>query len=289
MKIGNIYNLPQPFVDLVSESDYSSGDADITTTSLFQPPKIRELMKRHADKITEDASDRVWVMLGSANHYVLEKIANKNPERYIAEHRYYADIDGVKLGGQIDLYDKEEQVLYDYKVSSVYKAMSDDHFDWTAQASVNKMLLEHNGIPVKRAAIILVMKDFKLRDSKIKANYPKCAVQEIKLNTWGEVETLAWARSRITLHEKAKTLTDDEIPICTPEERWRTPDVFAVLPKKGAKRAVNNGLFEERLQAESLAREIGGHVEERIGQDRRCQDFCRVRSYCTYGRQLKLD
>lgn len=289
MNITNKYGLPKPFVDLVSESDYSAGEADITTTSLFQPPKIRELTKRHGEKITEDASDRVWVMLGSANHWVLEQIAKRDPERYIAEHRYYADIDGVKLGGQIDLYDKEEQILYDYKVSSVYKAMSDDHFDWTAQASVNKMLLEHNGIPVKRAAIILVMKDFKLRDSKIKADYPKCAVQEIKLNTWGEVETLAWVKSRITLHEKAKTLTDDEIPICTPEERWEKPTVWAVLPKEGAKRAVNGGLYESESEALLHAKRISGAVERRDGSSTRCENYCRVREFCQYGKQLKLD
>jgi hypothetical protein len=286
MTITNIHSLPQPFVDLVSESSYSAGEADITTTSLFQPPKIRELMRRHADTITEDASDRVWTMLGTANHYVLEQIAKRNPERYIAEERLYLDIDGVKLGGQIDLYDKQEQVLYDYKVSSVYKAMSDDRFEWTAQAAVNRLLLEHNGYPVKRAAIILVMKDFRLRDSKIKADYPKCPVVEIKLDAWKPEETFAYIKSRITLHQQAKELPDDQIPICTEAERWRVPDLYAVLPKAGAKRAVNNGTYEDRLQAESHAKRIGGVVEERLGEDRRCIDFCKLRTHCNYWRNL---
>jgi hypothetical protein len=286
MTITNNFSLPQPFVDLVSESSYSAGEADITTTSLFQPPKIRELMRRHADTITEDASDRVWTMLGTANHYVLEQIAKRNPERYVCEERFYMDVDEVKLGGQIDLYDKQEQVLYDYKVSSVYKAMSDDRFEWTAQAAVNRLLLEHNGYPVKRAAIILVMKDFRLRDSKIKADYPKCPVVEIKLDAWKPEETFAYIKSRITLHQQAKELPDDQIPICTPEERWRVPDLYAVLPKKGAKRAVNNGTYEDRLQAESHAKSIGGVVEERLGEDKRCADYCRVKSNCNYWRSL---
>jgi hypothetical protein len=207
----------------------------------------------------------------------------------VCEERYYMDVDGVKLGGQIDLYDKQEQVLYDYKVSSVYKAMSDDRFEWTAQAAVNRLLLEHNGYPVKRAAIILVMKDFRLRDSKIKADYPKCPVVEIKLDSWKPEETFAYIKSRITLHQQAKDLPDDQIPICTPEERWRTPDIFAVLPKKRAKRAINGGLKEDRLSAEMLAKEVGGVVEERIGEDRRCIDFCRVRGMCSYGRNLKIN
>jgi hypothetical protein len=289
MTITNIYGLPQPFVDLVSESSYSAGEADITTTSLFQPPKIRELMRRHADTITEDASDRVWTMLGTANHYVLEQIAKRNPERYIAEERLYLDVDGVKLGGQIDLYDKQEQVLYDYKVSSVYKAMSDDRFEWTAQAAVNRLLLEHNGYPVKRAAIILVMKDFRLRDSKIRADYPKCPVVEIKLDAWKPEETFAYIKSRITLHQQAKELPDDEIPICTPEERWEKPTIYAVLPKEGAKRAVNGGLYESESEAKAHAARINGAVERREGSCPRCEDYCRVRTQCNFGRNLKIN
>jgi hypothetical protein len=246
-------------------------------------------MRRHADKVTEDASDRVWTMLGTANHYVLEQIAKRNPERYVCEERFYMDVDGLKLGGQIDLYDKQEQVLYDYKVSSVYKAMSDDRFEWTAQAAVNRLLLEHNGYPVKRAAIILVMKDWRMRDSKIKADYPKCPVAEIKLDAWKPEETFAYIKSRITLHQKAKDLSDDEIPTCTPEERWEKPTVYAVLPKKGAKRAVNGGLHESESEAKAHAARISGAVERRDGSCPRCEDYCRVRTQCNFGRNLKTN
>jgi hypothetical protein len=287
MTITNQFGLPQPFVDLVSEDTYSKGESDITTTGLAQPPKISELWRRHGNEITIDCSEKVWTMLGTANHYVLEQIAKRNPERYLTEVRLYMDVDGMKLGGQIDLYDKQGQVLYDYKVSSVYKALSDDRFDWTAQAAINTLLLQHNGYPVKRAAIILVMKDWKLRDSKIKADYPKCAIVEIKLEPWKPEETFAYIKSRINLHQQAKELSDDQIPICTESERWRVPDLYAVLPKKGAKRAVNNGTYEDRLQAEAHAKRIGGVVEERLGEDKRCADYCRVRAYCNYGRNLK--
>ena len=228
-------------------------------------------------------------MLGTANHYVLEQIAKRNPERYVTEERFYMDVDGMKLGGQIDLYDKQEQVLYDYKVSSVYKAMSDDRFEWTAQAAVNRLLLEHNGYQVKRAAIILVMKDWRMRDSKIKADYPKCPVVEIKLDAWKPEETFAYIKSRITLHQQAKDLSDDEIPICTPEERWEKPTIYAVLPKEGAKRAVSGGLYESESEAEAHSRRINGSVERREGSCPRCESYCRVRSQCNFGRNLKIN
>ena len=287
--VTNKYGLPQPFVDLVSADTYSAGKADITTTSLFQPPKIRELMRRHGDKVTEDASDRVWTMMGTANHWVLEQIAKKNPERYITEERFYMDIDGVKLGGQIDLYDKQEQVLYDYKVSSVWKALSDDLSDWNAQASINTLLLQHNGIPVKRASIILVMKDWKLRDSKQKQGYPQCAVREIPLELWKDVETLAYIKSRISLHQQAKSLADDDIPICTEKERWSKPTTYAVLPKKGAKRAVNGGIYESESDAKDHAKRISGIIEKRAGSHTRCEDYCRVRQFCQFGKTLKSE
>jgi len=286
--ISNIYNLPQPFVDLVSGDTYSKGESDITTTGLAQPPKIAELWRRHADEITMDCSEKVWTMMGTANHWVLEQIALRNPERYIAERRYYLDIDGMKLGGQIDLFDRETETLWDYKVSSVYKAMSDDHQDWTKQANVNKLLCEHNGIYPKKLAILLVMKDWRRKDSEIKADYPKCAIQEIQLPIWNPEETFAYIRSRIALHNAAKLVeNEDGIPVCTEEERWAKPTTWAVLKEKGAKRAVANGIYQSRAEAEEHSRRINGYVEERIGSNTRCESYCTVRKWCNFGRSLK--
>lgn len=288
-RITNIYGLPQPFVDLVSEDTYSKGESDITTTGLAQPPKIAELWRRHADEITMDCSEKVWTMLGTANHYVLEQIAKRNPERYVAEQRFYIDVDGVKLGGQIDLFDRETETLWDYKVSSVYKAMSDDRLDWTKQANVNKLLCEHNGIHPKKLAILLVMKDWKRKDAEFKADYPKCAIQEIPLPIWKEEETIAYIRSRIALHKAAKLVEkEDDIPVCTEDERWARPTTYAVLKEKGAKRAVNGGIYESEFEAIEHAKRIGGAVEKRAGSNARCENYCPVRKWCNFGRNLNL-
>jgi hypothetical protein len=290
MLITNKFSLPQPFVDLVSGDTYSKGESDITTTGLAQPPKIAELTRRHGNEITMDASEKVWTMMGTANHYVLEQIALRNPERYVTEQRFYLDIDGVKLGGQIDLFDRETETLWDYKVSSVYKAMSDDKLEWTKQANVNKLLCEHNGIHPKKLAVLLVCKDWKRKEAEFKADYPKCAILEIPLPIWREEETLAYIKSRINLHNLAKMVSnDDEIPVCTEEERWAKPTTWAVLKERGAKRAVNGGIFESKLEAEEHSRRINGYVEERTGSSARCENYCQVRKWCQFGRSLKLD
>ena len=288
MKITNKFNLPQPFVDLVSGDTYSKGESDITTTGLAQPPKIAELTRRHSNEITMDASEKVWTMMGTANHYVLEQIALRNHERYVTEQRFYLDIDGVKLGGQIDLFDRETETLWDYKVSSVYKAMSDDRLEWTKQANVNKLLCENNGIHPKKLAILLVMKDWKRKEAEFKADYPKCAIQEIPLPIWREEETLAYIKSRINLHNAAKLIeVEDAIPVCTEEERWAKPTTWAVLKEKGAKRAVNGGVYELESEAIAHAKRISGAIEKRDGSNPRCENYCQVRQWCNFGRSLK--
>ena len=288
MKITNKFNLPQPFVDLVSGDTYSKGESDITTTGLAQPPKIAELTRRHSGEITMDASEKVWTMMGTANHYVLEQIALRNPERYVTEQRFYLDIDGVKLGGQIDLFDRETETLWDYKVSSVYKAMSDDKLEWTKQANVNKLLCEHNGFHPKKLAILLVMKDWKRKEAEFKADYPKCAIQEIPIPIWREEETLAYIKSRINLHNAAKLIeVEDAIPVCTEEERWAKPTTWAVLKERGAKRAVNGGIYELESEAIAHAKRISGAIEKRDGSNPRCENYCQVRQWCNFGRSLK--
>jgi hypothetical protein len=288
MKITNKFNLPQPFVDLVSGETYSKGESDITTTGLAQPPKIAELTRRHSGEITMDASEKVWTMMGTANHYVLEQIALRNPERYVTEQRFYLDIDGVKLGGQIDLFDRETETLWDYKVSSVYKAMSDDKLEWTKQANVNKLLCEHNGFHPKKLAILLVMKDWKRKEAEFKADYPKCAIQEIPIPIWREEETLAYIKSRINLHNAAKLIeVEDAIPVCTEEERWAKPTTWAVLKERGAKRAVNGGIYELESEAIAHAKRISGAIEKRDGSNPRCENYCQVRQWCNFGRSLK--
>lgn len=284
--ISNIYGLPQPFVDLVSEDSYNKGEAQYSTTQLIGPPKVSELMRRHGHKITVDASEKVWTMSGTAKHWVLEQIALRNPDRYIAEKRFYMDVDGIKIGGQIDLFDKETETLYDWKESSVWKAMSNDFYEWTAQASINTLLCKMNGVEPKKASNIVIMKDWKMRDAKMKFGYPPCAIKEIPLVVWGEIETMAFIKSRIAAHEAARLAEDDAIPCCTDKETWKKDDAFAVLKDKKAKRAIKiHATFED---AKAHAKEVGGIVEERKGEPTRCLHYCKAKDFCNYGKTLTI-
>ena len=166
--------------------------------------------------------------------------------------------------------------------------MSDDKLEWTKQANVNKLLCENNGIHPKKLAILLVMKDWKRKEAEFKADYPKCAIQEIPLPIWREEETLAYIKSRINLHNAAKLIeVEDAIPVCTEEERWAKPTTWAVLKEKGAKRAVNGGVYELESEAIAHAKRISGAIEKRDGSNPRCENYCQVRQWCNFGRSLK--
>ena len=99
---------------------------------------------------------------------------------------------------------------------------------------------------------------------------------------------MAYIRSRIALHNAAKLVEkEDDIPVCTEEERWSKPTTWAVLKEKGAKRAVAGGLYQSESEAMSHARRINGYVEKREGEETRCLSFCQVRRWCHFGRNLK--
>lgn len=286
MKITNRHNLPQPFVDLVTHDTYCRGESDYTTTQLIGPPRIDILKERHWDEIEEDASDRVWSMSGSARHALLEDTARVNPERYIAEHRFYLTILGKKVGGQIDLYDRESKTLYDYKETSIWKVKFGDYSEWEAQGNINALLCNEAGIHPEHLVNVAIMKDWKKREMKRKRDYPSCAIQAIPLRLWSWSEAIEYLEDRVRVHEAARSSPNP--PICTPKERWRQSDRWAVK-KQGNKRALKVYDSEEDAKAHLLRGDTGKNpkplvLEKREAEDVRCVDYCSVARFCEFGK-----
>lgn len=283
MRVTNRFKLPQPFVDAVSYDSYDKGNADYSTTGLLKPARISELMRRNGDRLEEDAADLVFRMSGQVRHVVLERIAKMNPERYMVEKRFFMDIDGVKVGGQIDLYDIEDQWLYDWKETSIWKIQLGDQDDWTQQAAINTLLLRRNGIEIKGITNIAFLKDWKKREADRKQDYPQSAVRACPLPMWPEEKALAFVRERIAAHEAAKV----SLPLCSDEERWARPERWALM-QKGKKRALK--LYETEAQAQAALedqQERQKHrIEHRPGEQIRCLFYCPVSQYCQQFREL---
>lgn len=297
MKITNKHNLPQPFVDLVSFDKYSKGRSDFTTTEIIGPPRAAILRRRHDDEIEEDVSERAWAMSGSAKHYLLETIANRNPDRYIAEVRMYAQVHGKTLGGQIDLYDRQDKTLYDWKETKVWKVTKGDHSEWEAQANINLWLMsqQETKLEVKEVRYIAFLKDWTDRDTG-REGYPQTPVVVVPLQIWPEAKTREYIERRVRLHMNFQHLPDNDIPVCTPEERWESQGRWKVK-QKDAKRAIvsfPNEEFPEAKEAEMRAREKafeqnnkpkskGGYEAiHSPGEPTRCLRFCPANTFCDF-------
>jgi len=282
MKLTNQLGLPQPIVNAIANDDYTKGDCDFSTTQLLRPVRINVLLKRHRKEITEDVSDRIFALFGKSMHKVLELGAN--PRYCMVEKRYSIDVEvgGVKfvVSGQFDLLDylldRETGVLSDYKLCSRYVVGDGVKPEWEQQMNINALILRSNGLPVKSLQIIAIFRDWSKMRAAQKEDYPDKQIQVLPVKIWPEQKTLEFIQYRIQTY----ILCESFPPVCTPDERWRKPDKWAVV-KRGLKRATK--LYETKEQANAAIKgSITYVVEPRPGEDVRCRYYCPVNKFCDY-------
>jgi hypothetical protein len=295
MKLTNKFNLPEPFVAAVSSDDYERGDSEFTSTELIKPSRILSYQRKYDAVMEEDASERVWRFQGQTKHIVLERIARTNPDRYKVEERLSTVMPGTgaKISGQIDLFDRTDRTLYDWKETSVWKFLLGDTKEWEQQANINLFLLRMNDITVNRLVNIAILKDWKARKARFgrEQDYPKCAVHVMPLPMWGVGEAQAYINERVEKHRAEMK----NPPVCTKKERWQRDATFAVC-RHDRKRAIR--LYSDRDQAEAAmlqAMKIAPpgdakkfYIEERDAEPVRCLDFCAVQTYCDFGLEAEL-
>lgn len=287
VKITNLFGLPQPLVDSVNSDEwYSKGSADISVTQLIGPPQIRILSERHDHEIEQDVTDRIFMLFGSAVHNILEKA---NTDGYISEERYYADIDGIKIGGQIDLIEKETNILYDYKTTSTWTTIYEINGkpEWEQQTNCYAWLAKQNGIDVKGIKVVCILKDWSKGQAQKKRGegYPQQPVVTITIPLWDDRKAETFINSRVMLHKAAQE--SGILPPCSAKERWSRDTKIAVM-RGGRKRALK--LFDEeqaQLAYEMVQNTPGSYIEHRIGKSIRCQDYCPVSKFCPQWAKLK--
>ena len=105
MNLTNKYNLPKPLVSAIKNDPYKQV-GDISVTSLISAPRRRQLEIRHQEEITEDASDRIWMLLGTSVHAILERADTTD---HLAEERLTAKVLGWTVSGQPDLLGPQDE------------------------------------------------------------------------------------------------------------------------------------------------------------------------------------
>lgn len=278
MKLTNKHNLPEPVVKALTRDEYSKGESNRSITQLIDSPRVRILRQERWEEMEEDVSDKLWAVMGTAVHKMME---DTECGGYVSEERFFADIEGWTISGAVDVQRFEEDgcIIYDYKTCSVWSVIFGKK-EWETQLNCYASLLRRaKDVNVKGLKVIAIMRDWRRRDAE-KADYPSSPILEIDIDMWSEEDQDKYLEERVLVHQQAEfnRLTGDELPLCTPHERWEKAAKWAIK-KKGNKRAVK--LYDSLEDAEK-ALEQGQLIEHRPGESTRCTgDWCRVSRWCS--------
>ena len=279
MKITNNLNLPAGIMHACSTNKHNM-PGRLSATTLLKGIKEILLTERHWDEIEVDVADKIWAIWGTAVHALLEHEGdNEFAEEYIE-----MPVGNITITGRIDNYNMRDGVITDYKTASVWKVKFADFEDWRKQGLIYAWLLIKNGFTVNKCRFIALLKDHSKTDAERDASYPQSPVYVYEFNVTDEnIKYISYfCENKIKDYLLYKDITDDDIPACTPEDRWQKSEKYAVM-KSGRKSAVK--LFDDKESAEALAAEVGGYVEHRQCDPVKCRGYCNVKQWCSFWRQ----
>jgi hypothetical protein len=287
-ELTNRLSLPSSIVAAVKADPYKGG-GDISVTGLLRPAYQRKLEIEHGRK--EDVSDRIWALIGQIGHSILENVPIEDNGTTVREQRLFCDFHlpgvGTKtLSGQFDLI--EDHVLTDFKFCSVWTAMSDGKIVWEQQLNMLRYLANAEAdstgddrYRVRAAQIIAVYRDWSKLRAKVEKDYPKVQIGIVPITLWPEEQVRDFIVREMTRH----FLPDP--PPCNDEERWKRPDVWAVMKdrrKTATKLCETEDEANEYITKQQKKKTKGAkpkwRVELRKGTFARCENYCAVSSVC---------
>ena len=157
--------------------------------------------------------------------------------------------------------------------------------EWARQLNVNAYLF--GGI--KTAKAIVIYRDWSKSKALKEADYPQAPLVAYDIKLAPEEDQLKYILERVKLHKEAVGLSDDQLPICSPEDRWAKETTWAVYKNtnKTALRVHKSKGLAEKMVADLTEQTKDSYkIEERKGADVKCEGFCPVAKWCSYGKQL---
>jgi hypothetical protein len=283
--LSNLANLPLPMVVAAEDKHISSG-SNLSLTSVYAPAKQIALQKLHAAEIHEDASDRIWSLLGQAVHTILERAADHDAIMTFAEQRWERTVLGWRVAGRIDHLTLEPSLraLTDYKVTSVWSVKDGAKTDWVIQMNLQYLLApDALRAQIDKLQVCALLRDWRKNEAlRYGDDYPERQVVVVPIPMWPLEKTAAYLEERVALHQQAQL--QNVLPDCTPEERWEQPTTYAVC-KKGNKTATR--LYQDRALADQhAAAQPNLEVRVRPGKSPRCEQYCAALPFCTQGQAV---
>lgn len=275
MKITNNNSLPEPLVRAVTRHPRESKPDRISVTELIQPPQIRALSRIYDSELSEDASDRLWALLGTLLHSALEQNA-RGLKNLISEGELLTEVLSWSVVGHYDLSEMllDGELLTDYKLTSVWAVREGVKKEWEAQLNLYSELLRRSARPVSALQLVAIGRDWSLQKARFDHQYPQQQVQVFPVRLWTPEEATTYLENRVRLHQYAAWY--DKWPECSEEERWARPTQWALM-KKGQKRAVK--LYDSLAGAERNRGALH-YIQERPGESVRCASYCHVSKHC---------
>lgn len=283
MKLLNSMNLPQAFCNAVNLERHNEKGC-FSATTLLKSETETILTNRHWDEIEVDVSDSIWAIWGTAVHSIFEK----QTDNAFKEEQFSVKVSNSTVTGRVDNYDMEKEILADFKTCSVWKITFNDFDDWYKQGMVYAWLMKQNGLNVKKCQFIALIKDHSKTKAKTDSSYPQSPVYiyqfDVTEKALAEIEV--FIKDKIAKLEANENTPDNELKGCNEEERWASPTRYAVM-KTGRKTAIK--LFDTKEEAENNLSALGGtYVEERKGEDKKCDSYCNVCKWCPYYQKKTL-
>lgn len=236
------------------------------------------------------------MLFGTALHSILENTKEEDyqfKEEYLKQDLGILDesLKGYTLSGKADLLDVLKKRMTDYKTTSVFKVQKKDYEDWRNQLLIYSWLFIKIGFEVDNAEIIALLKDWSSTKAKVDKSYPQLQVQRVPFKfTKKDFERIEeFIVNKFKELKYCEQLSDEELPMCTEEERWNTGMTYAVKKKKN-KRA--DRVYDDLKQAEEHLERVGTkeyEIEYREGTDKRCLEYCSCCMFCPYYKSKYLN
>ena len=286
MKLTNKFDLPSVFERFESQHVHSTEGAKYSITKLIDSPKIARLRKIHQEDSEEDISNRIWAILGTAVHNILEMGADGN---HVVEERLHGLINNVSISGQIDLQTIHPDgtiTISDYKTIRAFslQANPEGKEDWIRQINGYSALASLNDLNVRAVEVIAIVRDWFPGGVERFDDYPVAPVVRVPLPLWSTEKSIQYLEERVAAHESEETSD------CTFEEMWAKAAVYAVheQTKNGTLRKRATRLFDSRTDAEIFSLDLNkAQVIERPRTFSRCEgNYCNVAEHCDQYRRI---
>lgn len=282
MKLTNNYGIPEIIIRAMGES-YAPKIGRVAVTALIDSPLIRFLKIKHWDELKEDASSKLWSVLGQAAHEIIERgrVHTDKVEEYMKAFVY-----GMTVTGRSDIVIGDE--LIDLKVTSVYSFLLGEKENWKRQLNVYKYLAKSSlKRDINKARIYGILRDWQESKKWTQRDYPETPFFQTEVDLWSLDFIEKYIEERVALHQIADHFLEikaDPPPeiYCTDAERWKRPNTFAVKKKKQKKAVRVLDTFEEANKWMIDNAKTGSEffIEERPGFYVRCEKFCPCEPVC---------